>query len=85
MQIEGAEITSIDQSEICFEDESFFPSKWKGKFAGVRNGRITIYENPETYEVVLNMDRPRWKSFDLYFTRLRNNIEREFQNGVFGG
>jgi len=78
--IQGAGSAFIRANTIEFSGGSSFFSRYGNKFAGFTNGQLIIEETDSEFEVYLEAKWPKWKLFfDVYFTTLRNNIERELQ------
>jgi hypothetical protein len=78
--IQGAGSANIRDNVVEFSGGSSLFSRYGNKFAGFTNGRLIVDETEAEFEVYLEAKWPKWKFFfDVYFTTLRNDIERELQ------
>ena|ERR1700754_4141172 len=79
IRIQGAEQTTITGNAIEFSGGS--PTRRYGnKFANFSEGRLIIEETETEFLVYLEARRPKWiLLFDVYFTKLRDDLERELQ------
>ena len=81
IQEQGAGDTSVLKDRVEFEGRAWLTTSFGRKFAGFRNGSLIIEETETTFEVSLEASWPRWiPLFSVYFTRLRDDIERELQS-----
>jgi len=77
--IQGAEYAEINGNVVEFSGGSS-TRKFGNKFAGFSQGQLIIEETESEFEVYLEADSPKWiLLFDVYFTKLRNDLERELQ------
>jgi len=77
--IQGAEYAQINGNIVEFSGGSSI-RKYGNKFAGFSQGQLIIEETDTEFEVYLEADSPKWiLLFDVYFTKLRNDLERELQ------
>jgi hypothetical protein len=81
--IRGAGQTAINDNTVEFSGNSGILS-WYGhgqEFAHFSEGRLVIEETETTFEVYLEAKSPKWiLLFDVFFTSLRNDMERELQS-----
>ena len=78
---QGANYTFITGNTVEFDGTAPFTHRYGRKFAGFSDGRLVIEETDTTYEVILEAESPSWiLLFDVYFTTLRDDIERELQS-----
>jgi hypothetical protein len=83
IMIQGAESATIRGNTVEFSGGSGSSRAYRSKFAGFTAGRLIIEETESEFEIVLEADSPKWiLLFDVYFTTLRNDIERELQSGT---
>jgi hypothetical protein len=76
--IQGANSAEIIGNRVEFSGGSSL--KYGNKFAGFTNGQLNIEESDSEFEVYLEADHPKWLLlFDVYFEKLRNDLERELQ------
>jgi len=78
--IQGAGQAWIRENMIEFSGGSMFRrnGSW---FAGFTDGRLIIEETESEFEVYVEAKRPKWVLFfSVYFTKLRNDLERELQS-----
>jgi len=77
----GAGYAQINGNVVEFSGGSSI-RKYGNKFTGFSQGRLVIEETVSEFEVYLEADSPKWiLLFDVYFTKLRNDLERELQEG----
>ena len=77
---QGAGESVIRENRVEFEGRAWLSTRSR-KFASFRQGTLTIEETDTTFEVTLEAQWPRWVPlFDVYFTYLRDDIERELQS-----
>src|SRR5689334_11063182 len=73
--IQGAEYAEINGNVVEFSGGSSI-RKYGNKFAGFTQGQLVIEETESEFEVYLEADSPKWiLLFDVYFTKLRNDLE----------
>lgn len=78
--IQGAGQAYIRGNIVEFSGGSWL-RRYGNKFGGFTDGRLIIEESASEFEVYLEAKRPKWiLFFDVYFTSLRNDLERELQS-----
>ena len=80
--IGGAGFTAIVENKVAFsgtaDDVSF--RRRRGRFSDFTNGLLIIEESETEFEVYLEADSPKFLLlFDVFFTTLRDDLERELQ------
>ena len=81
--IQGAGQAVIRDNSVAFSGSATPQNRYARKFADYTDGRLIIRETATTFEVVLEAEYPGWKFlFDVYFTKLRDDLERELQSAV---
>jgi len=79
--IQGAEYAAISGNSVEFYGRAGLHNHGNN-FAGFSEGQLIIEETESEFEVFLEAESPRWiLLFDVYFTKLRNDLERELQSG----
>ena len=77
--IQGAEYAQINGNVVEFSGGSSI-RKYGNKFAGFSQGQLVIEETESEFKVYLEADSLKWiLLFDVYFTKLRNDLESELQ------
>jgi len=77
--IGGAAYAEIVGNTVEFSGGSSL-RKYGNKFAGFPQGQLIIEEIESAFEVYLEAESPKWIFlFDVYFTKLRSDLERELQ------
>ena len=80
--IQGAGYAEINRNVVEFSGGSRI-GRHGNKFVGFSQGQLIIEETVSEFEVYLEADSPRWiLLFDIYFTKLRNDLEREIQENI---
>jgi hypothetical protein len=79
--IQGARQTAITGNTVEFSDTAAIVNRYARHFAGFVDGRLIIEETASEFEVSLEAESPKWiLLFDVFFTTLRNDLERELQS-----
>ena len=79
--IQGAGQTAIRGNVVEFSGSTPLFNRYENKFAGFSEGRLIIEETETEFEVFLEAESPKWIIFfDIYFTKLRNDLEMELQS-----
>jgi hypothetical protein len=79
--IQGAGQATIKNNTVEFSGRSLPFNRYENKFAGFSEGRLIIEETETEFEVYLEAESPKWIFlFDVFFTTLRNDLERELQS-----
>ncbi|SEW24319.1 hypothetical protein [Chitinophaga arvensicola] len=77
---QGAGQTAIRDNMVAFSGSSQPVNRQAKKFADYTDGRLIVTETDSTFEVCLEAEYPGWKFlFDVYFTKLRDDLEKELQ------
>lgn len=77
--IQGASSAQINGNVVEFSGGARL-GRHGAKFAGFSQGQLIIEETVSAFEVYLEADSPKWiLLFSVYFTKLRNDLEREIQ------
>ena len=80
--IGGAGFTAIVENKVAFSGatDDYSPRHRGGRFSGFTNGLLIIEESETEFEVYLEADSPKFLLlFDVFFTTLRDDLERELQ------
>jgi len=81
--IQGAGQAIIREHIVHFSGSASPVNRHARKFADYTDGRLIIQETATTFEVCLEAEYPGWKFlFDVYFTKLRDDLERELQSAL---
>ena len=79
--IRGAEQASINGNTVAFSGSSGAFNRYGQQFAHFSDGQLIIEETETEFEVSLVAQSPKWIFlFDVFFTSLRNDLERELQS-----